>query len=261
MPTTKEHLVGMFSKVMAGTVTREEGAMFLNFLARDNPSETARELGDLISNPPAGMSAKTILHTAAISRNRAFIAILVANLDSADEGIASLSAEELAGLRSAESRNALIEHLGNESDYTRRACATALLRFDDGVDILKRHILTHPDPLCRRTSVSVLVEAGKKGVECLLDVLNSDNSGAVASSAQALVKSDLSDGDMARVFQALINAGDRGGDPCVITDLLKIAASLGRKAKGYEEYIMAFSDHPSEEVRNEASRTLIEIRA
>ncbi len=263
MPTIKDYLTGMFSKVTAGTVSREEGAMLLNHLARENPSETARELAFLIENPPAGVFAKTILHTAALSRNRAFFSVLVANLESANEELSGLSAEELAKQKSQESRNVLAEHLNNEAYHVRRASAEALMSFDDGPEILKRHILTHPEPFYRSTSADVLVDAGKRGIDCLLDVLNSESPDAVASAAEAIVRraGDLSDEDVARVFEALVKAGDRGSQPHGIIELLKVAASLGRKAKGYEGYVMAFLDHPSEGVRKEASKALSEIKA
>jgi len=263
MPTIKENLTAMFAKVTAGTVTREEGAMLLNHLARENPAETAKELAALVESPPAGVFAKTILHTAALSRNKAFFDILVANLGSADEELSGLSAEELAKLRTAESKQVLVEHLNNGAYHIRRASASALLNFDDGPEILKKQILTHPEPLYRSNSAEVLIDAGKRGMDCLLDILNSDNPDAVASAAEALVRKagDLADGYAARVFDALMNAGDRGSQPYGIIELLKVAASLGKKAKGYEGYVMAFSDHPSEGVRKEASKALSEIKA
>ncbi len=254
----------MFAKVTAGTVTREEGAMLLNHLARENPAETAKELAALIENPPAGVFAKTILHTAALSRNKAFFDIFVANLGSADEELSGLSAEELAKLRTAESRQALVEHLNDGAYHVRRASAAALLNFDDGPDILKKQILTNPEPLFRSSSAEVLIDAGKRGMDRLLDVLNSDNLDAVASAAEALVRKagDLAEKDVAKVFEALMNAGDRPeSQPYGIIELLKVAASLGKKAKGYEGYVMAFSDHPSEGVRKEASKALSEIKA
>ena len=44
MSSIREKLTNMFSKVMAGTVTREEGTMLINHLAREDLAETVREL-------------------------------------------------------------------------------------------------------------------------------------------------------------------------------------------------------------------------
>ena len=53
MSSIKEKLTNMFEKVMAGTVTREEGTMLLNHLVREDPAGTVAELALLIENPEA----------------------------------------------------------------------------------------------------------------------------------------------------------------------------------------------------------------
>ncbi len=254
----------MFSKVMAGTVTREEGAMFLNHLGKENLVETGRELAVLVETPPPGVFSKTILHTIALSRNKAFHNILVENLVNKNEELSMLAASEMARLRNEEAKNVLTEHLNNDVYHVRKASAMALLTFEDGIEILRRHITTHPEPFYRLTSAQALLQAGRKGIECLLTVLNSDNQGAVITAADVLIKTQggLEEIDAARIFEALMNAGDKkDSQPASIVELLKVAASLKEKARGYEGYVMAFADHPSKSVRKEAAKTLSQIRA
>ena len=52
MRSTREKLAHMFSKVMAGTVTREEGTMLLNHLVKEDLAGTIKELAYLIDYRP-----------------------------------------------------------------------------------------------------------------------------------------------------------------------------------------------------------------
>jgi hypothetical protein len=60
MSSIREKLTNMFSKVMAGTVTREEGTMLLNHLAKEDQAGTVTELAALIETPPPGVFLKTL---------------------------------------------------------------------------------------------------------------------------------------------------------------------------------------------------------
>ena len=111
MSSIKEKLTNMFQKVMAGTVTREEGTMLLNHLVKEDPAGTVAELALLIENPPAGVFPKTIIHTIALARNKAFYEIMHKSLAHKSEDVSVLAAQELARLRTSEAREALSAHL------------------------------------------------------------------------------------------------------------------------------------------------------
>lgn len=262
MGTIREKLTNMFSKIMAGTVTREEGTMLINHLAKENLPETVSELAYLIDTPPPGVFSKTILHTIALARNKSFHNILVASLDNENEDVSILAAEELARLKTSEARDVLAGHLTSDAYHVRKASAAALTQFPDGLAILKEHILTHSEPLFRLTSAQALIRAGKQGIETLLSVLNSGNADAVVSIAEALIAAgkDLGNSDIPKIFEALMMAGDRKDTQSVL-ELLKVAGSLQGKAKGFEGYVMAFEDSPFESVREEAQNALKQIRA
>lgn len=262
MSTIREKLTNMFSKIMAGTVTREEGTMLINHLAKEDLAETVRELSYLIDTPPPGVFSKTILHTIALARNKSFHNILVASLDHKNEDVSILAAEELARLKTSEAREVLVEHLTSDVYHVRKASAAALAQFPDGLAILKKHILTHSEPFFRLTSAQALIKAGKKGIETLLSVLSSGNEAAVVSIAEALITAgkELGNAEIPKIFDALMMAGDRK-DTQSILGLLKVAGSLKGKARGFEGYVMAFEDYPFESVRKEAQQALKQIRA
>src|SRR4030067_1863098 len=139
MSGEREKLTNMFSKVMAGTVTREEGTMLINFLAREDLTSTVMELAYLIENPPPGVFAKTILHTIALSRNKAFNNIIVKGLEHKNEDVSLLAAGELAGLKTADARDVLVEHLGSDVYHVRKVSAAALVQgFSEGGDIVAK---------------------------------------------------------------------------------------------------------------------------
>ena len=262
MSSIKEKLTNMFSKVMAGTVTREEGTMLINHLAKEDLVETVRDLSALVDTPPSGVFSKTILHTIALARNKSFNNILVAALDHKNEEVSILAAEELARLKTSEAKEVLTEHLTSEVYHVRKASAKALTQFPDGLDVLKEHILNHNEPFYRLTSAQALIRAGKKGLDTLLSVLNSGNADAVASIGEALIAAarDLGNSEIPMIFEALMMAGDRKDTQSLVA-LLKVAGSLKGKARGFEGYVIAFEDHPAESVRQEAQEALKQIKA
>lgn len=263
MSSVKDKLVNMFSKVMAGTVTREEGTMLLNHLAKEDTATTVQELAAMIENPPPGVFPKTILHTIALARNKAFFNLVVASLDHENEGVSILAAEELSKLRTSEAKEVLLEHLNSDSYHVRKASAQALIQgFADGSEIVKSHLLSQREQFYRLTSAQALVKAGRKGIDALVDVLSSGEGGPMMTAAEALTAAsgEIDQADVPRIFGALMAAGDKK-DAQAIIELLKVAAALGAKARGFEGFVLAFTDYPFEPVRKEAAAALARIRA
>ncbi|MBI5493371.1 MAG: HEAT repeat domain-containing protein [Deltaproteobacteria bacterium] len=263
MSSIREKLNNMFSKVMAGTVTREEGTMLINHLAKEDQADTIRELIYLIDNPPQGVFPKTVLHTIALSRNKAFYGIMLESLEHKNEDVSILAAEELASLKTSDAKYVLMEHLNSEVYHVRKASALALAKgFDDGVEILKRHIIAHPEPFYRLTSAQALLLSGRKGgLSSLIEILSSGNEGAVKTAAEALSGAgDMLPGeDIPKILGALMLAGDNK-DSRLIIELLKVVAGLKGRARGFEGFVLAFTDYPSDPVRAEAEHALKEIR-
>lgn len=263
MSSIKEKLNNMFSKVMAGTVTREEGTMLINHLAKEDQAGTVKELMFLIDNPPPGVFPKTILHTVALSRNKAFFNIMIACLEHKNEDVSILAAQELAKLKTGDAKEVLTEHLDSEAYHVRKASAIALVQgFVDGIELVRDHLLKHREPFYRLTSAQALLKAGKKGVDSLLSILSSGQGGPMATAAEALAAGsrDLDQNDIPRIFDALMTAGDRK-DAQSIIELLKVAGALKGKASGFEGFVLAFADYPSEPVRKEAQNALKMIRS
>lgn len=263
MSSTKEKLANMFQKVMAGTVTREEGAILLNDLVREDPAGTVSELAVLIEDPPAGVFPKTIVHTIALARNKVFFNIMLKSLQHRSEDVSMLAAEELARQRTNESRDALSERLNSEVFHVRKASAAALVQgFSEGLEIVRKHMLEHDEPLFRLTSAQGLLLGGRKGVAALLNVLATGSGGGIATAAEALMSASdtLEDADIPKLFEALMNAGDRKDAQAVI-ELLKVAGSLKGRARGFESFIQAFADYPFEAVKSEAGKALQDIRS
>lgn len=259
----KEKLANMFSKVMAGTVTREEGTMLINHLAKEDQAGTVKELASLIETPPPGVFQKTILHTIALARNKAFFNIMVSCLEHRNEDVSVLAAQELAKTKSADARDTLTEHLDSDVYHVRKASALAMVEgFSDGVEVVKGHLLRRSEPFYRLTSAQALAKSGKKGVESLISLMSSGNHGAMMTAAEVLINgfSDMEQGDVQMVFDALLNAGDRK-DSLAIVELLKVVAALKGKAGGFEGFVLAFTDYPSESVRREAQNAIKKIRS
>ncbi len=263
MSSIREKLNNMFTKVMAGTVTREEGTMLINHLAKEDQAGTIRELLYLIDNPPQGVFPKTVLHTIALARNKAFYGIMVETLEHKNEDVSILAAQELASLKSSDAKYVLMEHLNSEVYHVRKASALALVKgFDDGIEILKRHITAHPEHFYRLTSAQALLLSGRNGsLSSLIEILSSSNEGAVKTAAEALSGAgDMLPGeDIPKILGALMLAGDNK-DSRLIIELLKVVAGLKGRARGFEGFILAFTDYPSDPVRAEAQHTLKEIR-
>lgn len=259
MSSIKEKLSNMFSKVMAGTVTREEGTMLINSLAKESLQETLKELTLLIDNPPQGIYPKTILHTIALSRNKSFYSIIIACLEHKNEELSILAAQELAKLKTADTRQVLVDHLNSEAYHVRKASAIALAEGfgEEGLELLKKHILEHKEPFFRTTSIFGVASAKQRGVITLLEVLGSNKSGAIASVAEVLAsgKVEIPADGVPKVFGALMAAGDRK-DTQAIVDILRVISALDSKAKSFEKFIQAFTDSPSESVRNTAKQVL-----
>ncbi|MBI5234750.1 MAG: HEAT repeat domain-containing protein [Deltaproteobacteria bacterium] len=258
MGVVRDELSNMFIKIMAGTVTREEGTMLINSLAKESYEETMKELCFLIDTPPPGVFSKTILHTIALTRNKAFQNIMISSLEHKNAGVSILAAEELGKLKTADAKEVLIAHLNNEVYHVRQASAAALAAgFLDGMEILRKHVMMHSEPYYRATSAYALLKAGRQGVEILVGILNSGAQGAVCSVAGALASSvpSLEDKDIPKIFESLMSAGDKKETQAVV-DILKLIAVLRGRVKGYERYVEAFVDSPYELVRKEATNTL-----
>ncbi len=258
MGTIREQLTNMFSKVMAGTVTREEGTMLINHLARDGQADTTKELAFLIDNPPPGVFAKTILHTIALSRNKAFFNLMISSLEHKNEDLSILAAQELARLKTSDAKHVLTEHLNSEAYHVRKVSALALVEgFSDGPEILKKHILAHAEPFYRSTSAEALTKCGENGTNVLIYILQLQNTGAAVTAAQALdnMAGKLTSADIPKIIEALMLAGDRK-DSLLIIELLKLVSHIGRRAKGFEGYVKVFSDHPSKAVHDEAANAI-----
>jgi HEAT repeat protein len=262
MSSIKEQLINMFSKVMGGTVTREEGAMLLNDLAKGMEVEVLKELTFLVENPPPEVHQKTILHTIALTHNEAFLSIMISSLANESSEISTFAADELARLKTDEAKLALVEHLSVEDYNVRKVSAAAFARNfgAEGIEFLVKHIMEHPEPLYRSTSAYALLGAGRPGLEALLSILSCQHSGPIQTVAEVIEKAGVGlDGNAIRsVIDAILLVGDRGDEPAIAA-LLKAVASLGPGARGLEVYVMAFADHPSEPVRNAARDTLEKI--
>src|SRR3989304_1637304 len=169
MSSIKEKLTRLFWKVLAGGVTRGEGTMLLNHLVKEDPSGTVAELALLIETPPTGVFPKTIIHTIALARNKAFYEIMIESLAHKSEDVSVLAAQELARLRTSEAREGLSEHLNSEIEHVRKASAAALVQgFSEGPELVKQHMAGHADPFYRLPSAPGLPLGGEKGVSALL---------------------------------------------------------------------------------------------
>jgi len=259
MNNVRAELSSMFGKIMAGTVTREEGSMLISDLVRKDQASTMMALKNLIENPPPGVFPKTILHTLVLTRNKVFYSILVACLGSKNEDLSILAAHELANLRTNESLDVLVEHIDSEAYHVRKASANAIVKgfAAQGIEILAAHVKNHPEPFFRATSTNALLSAGRGGITALLGLLGSGPTAAICSAAEALCKvsGSLEPGDADTVVGALMAAGDRN-DTQAAMELLRLVGAMGDKAGRYSEYVRAFTDHQSDGVRREAEAAL-----
>lgn len=253
----------MFSKIIAGTVSREEGAILINHLVKESSVETISALSYLIENPPRNVFQKTMLHTIALARNKALFKIMAESIHSKDEDVSLLAASELARLRTDGAKKTLIEHLDNDIYHVRRSAAVALAEDygDDGIDILKDHILSHEEPFYRATSAQGLLNSGETGVKTLFSIMSIAKPGPAFSAVEALTgfEGEIKDDLIPVAIETLMQAGDRRDIPLVV-EVLKLLALFKKRALKYEAFITAFADDNSESIRLEAQKTLHEIR-
>lgn len=258
-----DRLTAMFSKIIAGTVSREEGAILINHLVKENSIETISALTYLIENPPRNVFQKTVLHTIALARNKALFKIMAESIHSQDEDVSFLAASELARLRTEGAKTTLIENLDNEIYHVRKSAAMALAEDygDDGLNVLKEHMLDHEEPFYRATSAQGLVCAGASGINTLFSILQTDKEGPVFSSAEALTgfEGEIKANLIPVAIEALMKAGDRRNIPLVV-ELLRLLALCNKEALKYEPFIAAFTDDNSESIRLEAQKTLHTIK-
>jgi hypothetical protein len=263
MATIKEQLNAVFVKIMAGTVTREEGGMLLGDLVGTDKAGTLKELEYLLENPPQNVHRKTIFHTVILSRDKAFVFLIAKTLDSQDEDLAIVAAEELSRLHTAEAEKVLSEHLNVETYSTRKASAAALARGcgANGVKLLREHLLECTLALYCDTSTEALLQAGRAGIETLIEVLACGKEVPTNSAVKALVKAPgtLLISEIRPLVDALMFAGD-SDDSVSTVALLKVIASLGGAAGKYEGFVLAFEENRSSLVSDEAGRTLAAIR-
>ena len=258
-----EKLTAMFSKIIAGTVSREEGAILINHLVRENRDETINSLAYLIENPPRNVFQKTVLHTIALARNKALFRIMADSVHSKNEDVSFMAASELARLRTDGAREALIQNLDHDIFHVRRNAAVALARDygEEGIEILRNHILSHEEPFYRATSAQGLASAGIKGIEALFSLLASEKPGPALTAAETIagIEGTLDSRHLAVAIEALMRAGDSRDIPLAV-ELLKVMALFGKKALKYETFIAAFAADSSESIRLEAQKTLQRIR-
>ncbi len=253
----------MFSKIIAGTVSREEGAILINHLVKESSVETIGALSYLIENPPRNVFQKTVLHTIALARNKALFQIMAESITSKDEDVSLLAASELARLRTEGAKRTLVENLDNNIYHVRKSAAVALAEDygDDGISILKEHLLSHEEPFYRATSAQGLASTGEKGVDTLFSILRTEKPGPVFSAVEALTGYDgeIREDLIPVAIEALMQAGDNRDIPLVV-ELLRLLALFKKKALRYEAFIAAFADDSSESIRLEAQKTLHAIK-
>ena len=264
MNSVRDKLSNMFTKVMVGTVTREEGTMLINHLVKEDHEGTLKELSYLIENPPTSVFPKTILHTIALTRNKAFFNIMVSSLEHKNEEVSVFAAQELARLGTGEAKDVLVEHINSDIYHVRKASAAALAEIfgAEGAEILRKHISFHGEPFYRLTSALGLLMAGRRGVEALVEIVSTGSPDAVATAAEAISRSPapIGDGDIPMIVEALLKAGDGKEVPAIIA-LLKAIGSFRGRAQRYSGYVLAFADYPFKEVRTEAEHAMSQLKS
>ncbi|HHL39460.1 MAG TPA: HEAT repeat domain-containing protein [Deltaproteobacteria bacterium] len=263
MATIREYLVEMFNKVLAKTITREEGTMLLNDLVKRDKVTTLKEIASLIRTPPPGVFPKTILHTVVLANNKVFNDLLIASLDHRDESVTILAAEGLAKLRTDDAKEVLKGHIDSDIYHVRKASAAALVMGfgKEGVEILKKHVLTHPEPFYRLTSVMAIIGAGAMGKQALLEILATGDVPAIESVAEGLADApvDFDEEEIPTLIEAMVAAADNEKFEAV-ERLLGVLGSLGSKAARYEQYLSVFLESPSPAVREAATTAVRRIR-
>ena len=225
----KDKITAMMLKVAAKTVSREEGAMYLNDLMRcsRDKSKLQRVLLELGQSPPSLVLAKTIFHVISLTYNVAFVQSLEAGLKHADEEVCIFSAEGLARYKSDMARDTLLRHLVDDLYHIRKA------------------------------SANVLVNAGAPGISAILDVIESDDMDAVGSAIEALMPAwrRLKKEHIPILIHALETSTISRQSTKIIA-LLNLLALLKESLSGYEEYLAILLSETYEPVRQAARQTL-----
>lgn len=261
----RDQIVAMFLKIAAKTISREEGTLLLNGLAKggiNNKIEVARVIIDLCQKPPKDVYIKTMFHTVALAKNPAFTKILEVGLEHKNEEISIVCADGLANLGNDEARDSLTSHLINDSYHVRKASGDVLIKGwgKMGIKLVVANGLSHPETYYRYTAALSLVRSGKAGVSALLEVFVSNNMNAIQSAAEALSEFENAVGkeEVPRLVHALESAVNCKHTNAV-TALLKLLGALKDRAGGFEEHIAVLLDYDSEPVRIAAGNALASI--
>jgi len=257
----KDRISVMLQKIATKTVSREEGAMFLNDLMRHskNKSEILAMILELGQTPPSRVLAKTVYHVLSLTNNTDFARILEAGLEHADEEVCIFSAEGLARYKNDSARNTLLRHLLDTSYHARKASAKVLLKYwgKEGIRLVVAHGLHHQDLYIRVTAASVLADAGAPGLAALLEVMESDDMPAIQSAAEALIpfSTSLKKEDVPKLIHALETAV-AARQPTTVVALLKLFVVLKELLSGFEEYLAILLNDTFEPVRQSARQAL-----
>jgi HEAT repeat protein len=257
----KDKITAMMLKVAAKTVSREEGALYLNDLMRHSQDKNIlqRVLLALGQAPPSLVLAKTLFHVISLTNNEVFAQSLEAGLKHADGEVRVFSAEGLARFKNDLARDTLLRHLVDDSYHVRKASAKVLVNRwgKEGIRLVVTHGLHHPDLYIRDTAASVLASAGAPGISALLEVIESDNMDAVQSATEALIPvwSSLKKEHVPKLIHALETAVISGQSTGIIA-LLKLLALLKGFLSGFEEYLAILLNETYWPVQEAARQTL-----
>jgi len=264
MADVKEQLINMFIKMNAGNVTMEEGAMLINSLAKKDGQEVVKVFMGLIHKTPQGLMPQRVFTTLAMTKNRLFFDVLTSTLEHKNEEVSLYACEEIAKYFKNEIKYVLVDHLNSDVYNVRKVTASTITKIygDDGIQMLKNHIVTRDEHYHRLTSAEAVIKVGRKGIDVMVELLNSDVPGAVMTSAEALtvVVPQLTDDDLNKTVYALLQAGDTKNIQGIVS-LLKMIAAFGSKASKFDGYVQAYVDYPDDAVTNEAQVTLKAIKS
>ncbi|HYA86465.1 MAG TPA: HEAT repeat domain-containing protein [Nitrospirota bacterium] len=257
----KDKITAMMLKVAAKTVSREEGALYLNDLMRRSmdKSKLQRVLLELGQSPPSLVLAKTVFHVISLTNNVAFVEILEAGLKHKDEEVCIFSAEGLARYKNDRARDMLLRHLVDDLYHIRKTSAKVLVTWwgSEGIRLVVAHGLHHHDLYIRDTAASVLADAGAPGLSALLEVIESDNADAIQSAIEALIPfwGRLKKEHVPKLIRALETAIISRQSTTIIA-ILRLLALLKGLLSGFEEYLAILLNETYEPVRQAASQTL-----
>lgn len=261
----RDQIVTMFMKIAAKTISREEGTLLLNDLARgsiNNKMEVFKVILDLCQKPPKDVYVKTMFHTVALAKNPAFTKILEVGLEHKNEEISIVCADGLANLGNDEARDSLTHHLINDSYHVRKASGDVLIKGwgKMGIKLVIANGLSHPETYYRYTAALSLARSGKAGISALLDVFISNNLNAIQSAAEALSEFENAVGkeDVPKIVHALEVAVANKHSNAVVA-LLKLLGAMKEKVGGFEEHIAVLMDHSYEPVRVAAHNALASV--